>query len=77
MKIREKEWGTLWVWRKRSESRRWRKRRESVVIFIAQTRCMMGEVHQHRSPLNRRCSRGESASIAENVSVREVSAHCT
>ena len=52
------------------------KRRESVVIFIAQTRCTMGEVHQHCSPLNRRCSRGESASSVEKVVVREVTARC-
>ena len=64
----EKEWGTLW---------RQRKRREPRVIFIAQTRCTMGEVHQHCSTLDCRCSGGESASSAQKALVREVSARCT
>ena len=46
-------------------------------VFTAQPQCTVSEVQENRSSLDHRRLGGESASSADKVLARDVSAHCT
>ena len=54
-----------------------RRRRSALPSFIAQPRCTVNEVQENRSSLDHRRPGGESASSADKVLARDVSAHYT